>query len=111
MRVCCFCPPALRPKGTVLSYAAVAAHAAACVAAMDLRSDDVWGHIAPLHHVVDAFALWAVTAVRGRHVVLGPRFEPGAVLAAIERERITATNLASTMVRTHNLYIHVYLYR
>lgn len=48
-------------------------------------------------HLVDAFAVYAVTAVAGLHVVI-PGFDAGAVLRAIPREAITVTHLASTMV-------------
>ena len=49
---------------------------------MRLHAGDVWGHIAPMFHLVDAFAMYAVTNVGGRHVTL-PAFEAKAVLALI----------------------------
>ncbi len=30
----------------------------------------MWGHFAPLFHLVDVFAVYAITLVRGRHVTL-----------------------------------------
>ena len=49
---------------------------------MALHGGDVWGHIAPMFHLVDAFAIYAVTYVGGRHVTM-PAFEPKAALALI----------------------------
>ena len=49
-------------------------------------------------HLVDAFAVYAITAYGGRHVIL-PSFDSSSALATIERERVSCTNVASTMVR------------
>lgn len=85
------------PKGVVLSHGAVLTHAAGTGAEMRLHGGDVWLHAAPMFHLVDAFAIFAVTAVGGRHVLLR-QFEAAAVLRAIQQERVSATNLATTMV-------------
>ena len=53
---------------------------------------------APMFHLVDAFAIYAVTAVAGRHT-LQLVFDAAATLRAIQREGVTVINLASTMVR------------
>lgn len=37
---------------------------------MGLNSKDVWGHFAPMFHLVDAFAIFAITLVGGRHAIL-----------------------------------------
>jgi hypothetical protein len=49
---------------------------------MRLCGSDVWGHFAPLFHLVDVFAVYAVTLVGGRHVLL-PSFAPVDALLAI----------------------------
>ena len=49
---------------------------------MRLHGRDVWGHFAPLFHLVDVFAVYAVTLVGGRHVIL-PAFNAAAALIAI----------------------------
>lgn len=85
------------PKGVVLTHAAVMAHAAGTCAEMRLHGGDIWLHAAPMFHLVDAFAIFAITAVGGRHV-LQRQFEGSAVLRAIQQERVSATNLATTMV-------------
>ena len=75
------------PKGVLLTHRIVCAHALGTGAEMRLHAGDVWGHFAPLFHLVDAFAAYAVTLVGGRHV-LRARFEAAATLAAIEQVRI-----------------------
>ena len=37
---------------------------------MRINSLDVWAHLAPMFHLVDVFAVYAVTLVGGRHVTL-----------------------------------------
>lgn len=37
---------------------------------MRLHGGDVWGHFAPLFHLVDVFAVYACTLVGGRHVMM-----------------------------------------
>ena len=84
------------PKGVTLTHAIVGTHAVAVTAEMRLCSRDVWLHAAPMFHLVDAFATYAVSWTGGRHVTT-PTFTADIALA-IERERVTVTNLASTMV-------------
>ncbi|MBL8802927.1 MAG: long-chain-fatty-acid--CoA ligase [Planctomycetes bacterium] len=86
-----------RPKGVMLSHRNVWVHALSTVAELGLSDRDRWGHIAPLFHLADAWATFAITWVGGVHVVV-PRFEEEAVFGAIERERITITNLVPTML-------------
>ncbi|PNH02167.1 Erythronolide synthase, modules 3 and 4, partial [Tetrabaena socialis] len=85
------------PKGVLLSHRIVVTHAIGTIAEMRLHGGDVWGHLAPLFHLVDVFAVYAITLVGGRHVLLRT-FSPAEAIAAIERERISATNVASTML-------------
>ncbi len=49
---------------------------------MALNSRDVWGHFAPMFHLVDAFAIYAITLVGGRHAIL-PTFTPQEALLTI----------------------------
>ena len=49
---------------------------------MRLHGGDVWGHFAPLFHLVDAFAVYAVTLLGGRHVIL-PAFSAADALLTI----------------------------
>ena len=48
-------------------------------AEMRLHGGDVWGHFAPLFHLVDVFAVYAITLLGGRHVIM-PTFSAQDVL-------------------------------
>jgi acyl-CoA synthetase (AMP-forming)/AMP-acid ligase II len=50
-----------------------------------------------MFHLADAWATFAITWTGGRHVMV-ERFEPEGVLAAIEKHRITLSNLIPTML-------------
>lgn len=86
-----------KPKGVMLTHKNVCLHALATIAELKLVDSDVWGHIAPMFHLADAWATFAVTWVGGRHVMVG-QFGAEAVMAAIEKERITLSNLIPTML-------------
>jgi acyl-CoA synthetase (AMP-forming)/AMP-acid ligase II len=85
-----------RPKMVELTHRVVATHARGAVREMRLHASDVWLHVAPLYHLVDAFAVYAVTLALGRHVIMRS-FSAVETLHCIERERVTVTNMASTM--------------
>ena len=85
------------PKGVMLTHANVCTHALAAIAELGLNEHDVWGHFAPMFHLADAWATFAVTWVGGRHVMLH-RFDAAAALAAIAAQRVTVTNLVPTML-------------
>ena len=53
--------------------------------------------MAPLFHLADAWATFAVTWVGGKHVII-PFFDPVKVFKAIEEEKVTITNLIPTML-------------
>lgn len=53
-------------------------------AEMKLNHRDVWGHFAPMFHLVDVFAIYAITLVGGRHAVL-PSFSAQDALLMIGR--------------------------
>lgn len=86
-----------KPKGVMLTHRNVRTHSEWAVDELGLRRDDVWGHIAPMFHLADAWAVFAVTMVGGRHVMVG-QFEAGEVLDIIEGERVTTSNLIPTML-------------
>lgn len=86
-----------RPKGVMLTHRNVWVHALAAIAELELSAADTWAHVAPMFHLADAWASFAITWVGGRHVMV-PKFEEEAVFAAIEREHVTITNLIPTML-------------
>lgn len=87
------------PKGVMLTHRNVTTHALGTIAELGLRDDDVWGHIAPMFHLADAWATFAITWVGGAHVMV-PRFDAERVLRAIQDHRITITNLVPTMLNS-----------
>ena len=87
-----------RSKGVMLSHRNVCVHAQWAVDELALAGADRWGHFAPMFHLADAWATFALTQVGGVHVMI-PRFEPDAAVETIERERITLTNLVPTMLK------------
>jgi acyl-CoA synthetase (AMP-forming)/AMP-acid ligase II len=86
-----------RPKGVMLSHKNVYTHALGTIAEIQLTDRDVWIHVAPLFHLADAWATWAITWVGGTHVLVR-EFDPKVVLETIEREKVTLTNLIPTML-------------
>jgi acyl-CoA synthetase (AMP-forming)/AMP-acid ligase II len=86
-----------RPKGVVLTHRNVGTHALAAIAELGLSERDTWAHVAPMFHLADAWATFALTWAGGRHAMLA-RFEPRAALDLLERERATITNLIPTML-------------
>jgi acyl-CoA synthetase (AMP-forming)/AMP-acid ligase II len=86
-----------RPKGVMLTHKNVCLHALGTIAELNLNDTDVWGHIAPMFHLADAWATFAFTWIGGRHVMVG-QFEAETVMETIEKERITLSNLIPTML-------------
>ena len=86
-----------RPKGVMLTHKNVCLHALGTIAELKLVDSDIWGHIAPMFHLADAWATFAFTWVGARHVMVG-QFEPETVMSAIETEHITLSNLIPTML-------------
>jgi fatty-acyl-CoA synthase len=86
-----------RPKGVMLSHKNVTTHALGAIAEIHLTDQDVWIHVAPLFHLADAWATWAVTWVGGTHVLV-KEFDAKGVLETIQREKVTLTNLIPTML-------------
>jgi acyl-CoA synthetase (AMP-forming)/AMP-acid ligase II len=86
-----------RPKGVMLSHQNVTTHALGTIAEIHLTDRDVWIHVAPLFHLADAWATWAVTWVGGTHVLV-KEFDAKVVLETMEKEKVTLTNLIPTML-------------
>ena len=85
------------PKGVILTHENVCTHALAAIAELQLTASDTWAHIAPMFHLADAWATFAITAVGGRHVFL-PHFTANGALDLLVDERVTITNLVPTML-------------
>jgi fatty-acyl-CoA synthase len=83
------------PKGVVLTHGNVVTHARLAAAALELSEREVWLHAAPMFHLADAWATFAITLVGGVHRFVS-RFVEEAVLDEFERG-VTVTNLVPTM--------------
>ena len=86
-----------RPKGVMLTHKNVKSHALGTIAELHLTDSDRWFHVAPLFHLADAWATFAITWVGGKHVII-PTFDPLKTLLMIQEERITLSNLIPTML-------------
>jgi long-chain acyl-CoA synthetase len=86
-----------RPKGVMLSHENLLANARHNLIATGHTANDVWLHFCPMFHVAGTANVFACTWAGARQVVL-PRFDPAAVLAAIERERATHAVFVPTML-------------
>jgi acyl-CoA synthetase (AMP-forming)/AMP-acid ligase II len=81
----------------MLTHHNVWTHALAAIAELQLSDRDTWAHVAPMFHLADAWATFAITWVGGCHVMV-PKFDAAETLATFERERVTLTNLVPTML-------------
>ncbi|MGD2100167.1 MAG: long-chain-fatty-acid--CoA ligase [Desulfobacterales bacterium] len=86
-----------RAKGVMLTHKNVCSHALGTIAELKLLDTDVWGHIAPMFHLADAWATFAITWIGAQHVMVA-QFEAEAVMTTIERQQITLSNLIPTML-------------
>jgi fatty-acyl-CoA synthase len=84
------------PKGVILTRRNLAAHVECVLPELGLDRETGWAHIAPMFHLADAWAVWAVTAAGGTHSFL-PEFGVPEVLALLGSGRVTMTNLVPTM--------------
>jgi acyl-CoA synthetase (AMP-forming)/AMP-acid ligase II len=91
-----------RPKGVMLTHRNGTLHALGTIAELNLKDTDVWIHVAPLFHLADAWATWAITWVGGTHVIVR-EFNSQTVLDTMVREKVTITNMIPTML---NMLIH-----
>jgi fatty-acyl-CoA synthase len=100
-----------RPKGVMLTPKNVKSHALGSIAELHLTDRDRWFHVAPLFHLADAWATFAITWVGGRHIIC-PSFETAKVLRLIQEEGVTLTNLIPTMLNmmTHHQDVAKYDY-
>jgi fatty-acyl-CoA synthase len=88
-----------RPKGAVLTQAAVAANAVNAWHVHDLVASDVVLTTIPLFHVGGMNIQTTPALLGGATVLLHPRFEPGAWLAAVAQRRPTLSVAVPTMIR------------
>ncbi|MBZ0185715.1 MAG: long-chain-fatty-acid--CoA ligase [Candidatus Obscuribacterales bacterium] len=86
-----------RSKGVMISHENAYINALGAVTELNLSDADCWAHLAPMFHLVDAWAVWAITMVGGKHTFL-PYFKAADVLPLLEKEKVTITALVPTML-------------
>jgi long-chain acyl-CoA synthetase len=91
-----------RSKGVMLSHANILANAQNTYPGAAVDAGTRYIHAAPMFHLADGAMTFLVTAYGGTHTFM-PRFEPGALLRALEADRITHTLIVPVMV---NVLVH-----
>jgi long-chain acyl-CoA synthetase len=86
-----------RSKGVMLSHNNIMANALNIHPGTQANEDTVYIHAAPMFHLADNAMTFVVTGYGGTHYFL-PRFEPVAMMQAVETYRITLALIVPTMV-------------
>ncbi|MFE3059914.1 class I adenylate-forming enzyme family protein, partial [Nocardia sp. NPDC059239] len=87
-----------RPKGVLIDHHRAVWAAMAQIVSLGLRDGDRYLHLPPLYHAGGAVFLNATTLLGGTNVLVD-RFEPDAVLDAIDQFGVTALLAVPTMYR------------
>jgi fatty-acyl-CoA synthase len=78
-----------RPKGAVLTHGNLTWNSVNVLVEMDITGDERTLVTAPMFHIAALSMTCLPTLLKGGTVILREKFDPGAVLATIERERVT----------------------
>ena len=84
-------------KGVMLSHANIVANATNMLTEVSFNPDSVYMHAAPMFHLADCSATFSLTMSGGTHTFVA-RFDPVAVLQAIQTLRITNSILVPAMI-------------
>jgi long-chain acyl-CoA synthetase len=84
------------PKGVCLTYRNMTASMYDAALGLRLGGDDVWMHAAPLFHLVDAWAVWAIPLLGGTQVPV--HFDPAAFVRMVKTTGTTCVALPPTMI-------------
>ncbi len=84
------------PKGVILTRRNLTSHAERAIPELEVGRETGWAHVAPMYHLADAWAIWAVTAAGGTHSFQAD-FGVSETLSLFESGRVTMTNLVPTM--------------
>ncbi len=87
-----------RSKGVMLSHGNLMANARNGLAEFPSSGERAYLHAAPMFHLANAGAMYMLLLHGGANVMI-PAFTPEGVLAIIEKERVTDTVLAPTMIQ------------
>jgi fatty-acyl-CoA synthase len=78
-----------RPKGVMLSSRSLISQYVSCVIDGGMEPDDVEVHSLPMYHCAQLDCFFSVDVYLGATSIILPRPDPAALLATIERERVT----------------------
>lgn len=78
-----------RPKGVMLSSRSLIAQYVSCVIDGEMSAGDVEAHALPMYHCAQLDCFFSVDVYLGATSVILPAPDPTALLATIERERVT----------------------
>ena len=78
-----------RPKGVILSSRSLIAQYVSCVVDGGMSADDIEAHPLPMFHCAQLDCFFSVDVYLGATSVILPGPEPAALLATIERERVS----------------------
>jgi long-chain acyl-CoA synthetase len=84
------------PKGVCLTHANMSASALDVIVGLSLGRDDVWLHAAPLFHLVDAWAVWALPLLGAAQATV--HFTSEAFVAVCKNASITHAALPPTLI-------------
>ena len=89
-------------KGVMLTHANIVANAYNCIAALEMRPDDIYLHAAPMFHMADSASTFGLTMYGAQHAFI-PAFDVAKTLEAIQAFRVTTMLLVPTMI---NAVVH-----
>ena len=84
-------------KGVMLTHGNILANAMNMLAEVPFNSATVHLHAAPMFHLADCTATFALTVAAGTHTFV-PRFDPAVVMQAIQDLRVTNSILVPAMI-------------
>ena len=84
-------------KGVMLSHGNIVANAVNMLTEVPFNQATVYMHAAPMFHLADCAATFSVTMTGGAHIFV-PRFDPVAVMQAIQDRRVTNSILVPAMI-------------
>ena len=84
-------------KGVMLTHGNIVANAMNVLAEVPFNAASVYLHAAPMFHLADCSATFSLTMAGGTHTFV-PRFDPPAVMRAIQELRITNSILVPAMI-------------
>ncbi len=86
-----------KAKGVMLSHDNLISNAMNAIALVGYGRTSRYLHAAPMFHLADGMATFAMTMVGGTHVMI-PKFDAGACLDALARHRVTNVTLVPAMI-------------